>query len=119
MAVWIFNRSGKATLIHDGDCIRDNHGRVSAWISGINVYSLRGRHCGWFEHGVLFDSRNRALGFLGNASGHLPSHPSTSGAPGMPGFGSRPGHPSFSSVPSRGSYGGWSDKDLSTYFTNQ
>lgn len=116
MADWMFDRNGHATLIHDSDCFRDGHGKVIAWISGNSVYSLRGRHRGWFEDGVLYDSQNRVLGFLHDATGYLPSRPGTGGAPGMPGFGGRPGRPGFSGIPGRPGHGGWSNEDLSTYF---
>jgi len=79
MTDWIFNKRGRATLIFDEDCFRDNRGKVVAWIRGEDVYSLDGRHKGWFEGGVLYDSKNRALGFLADSTGHLPSRPGIGG----------------------------------------
>lgn len=69
MADWMFDRRGRAALIVDGGCFRSGRGTVVAWISGDNAYSLGGRHVGWFENGVLYDSQNRALGFLRDATG--------------------------------------------------
>ena len=40
MADWIYNSNGNATLIFDNDCIRNNHGKVVAWINNISVYDL-------------------------------------------------------------------------------
>ncbi len=87
-----------------------------AWIAGESVYSTQGHHIGWFEGGVLYDSGNRALGFLARATGHLPSRPGTGGAPGFPGFAGKPGKPGFGGVPGRAGYGGWSAHDAASYF---
>lgn len=116
MSDWIFGRSGLATVIYDNDCIRNRRGQVTAWISGINVYYRNGQHAGWFEDGVLSDSRNQVLGFLRDATGHLPSRPGIGGTPGTPGFGGRPGRPGFGGTPGRPGRGGWSSEDLSTYY---
>lgn len=115
MADWIFDRHGRATLILDSDCIRNSRGQVVAWISGDNVYTLQGRHCGWLEDGVLADSHNRVLGFLRNATGHLPSRPGIGGTPGTPGFAGRPGRPGLSGTPGKPGRGGWSNEDLAAY----
>jgi len=117
MAKWLHDRRGRVGLIIDGDCLRSSAGRVVAWISGTGVYSLDGKHKGWHERGVLYDSRNAALGFTSNASGHLPSRPGLAGEPGMPGFSGKPGRPGLPGMPGRPGYGAWSDWDLSTYFT--
>ena len=116
MADWMFDRRGRAALIVDGGCFRSGRGTVVAWISGDNAYSLGGRHVGWFENGVLYDSQNRALGFLRDATGYLPARPGTAGSPGMPGFGGTPGRPGLRGIPGRPGYGGWSPADLATYF---
>ena len=50
------------------------------------MYSSRGRHIGWFEGGVVFDSRNRALVF-GSWTANLPRLPGLFGAPRLPHFG--------------------------------
>ena len=34
MAEWMFDRSGRACLILDGDRVRNDHGSVIGWISG-------------------------------------------------------------------------------------
>ena len=116
MSDWIFDRRGHATLILDSDCIRDSNGQVIAWISGANVYTLQGSHCGWLEAGVLADSSNQVLGFIRSATGHLPSRPGIGGTPGTPGFAGRPGRPGFSGTPGRPGRGGWSNNDLASYF---
>lgn len=116
MAQWLFNRRGRATIIYDSNCFRNNGGHVVAWIYGDNVYSLKGRHVGWFEGGIFYDSHNNALGFLPNFTGYLPSIPAIGGSPGMPGFSGRPGRPGFSGIPGRPGYGGWSSYDLDSYF---
>ena len=53
MAQWAFNRNGKAKIIFDESCFRDARGRVVGWINNTNVFNLRGRHIGWYEHGVV------------------------------------------------------------------
>ena len=58
MSDWIFDRNDRATVILDSDRIRSSRGQVIAWISGNNVYTIQGWHCGRFEDGVLFDSHN-------------------------------------------------------------
>jgi 4-fold beta flower protein len=117
MSNWIFDRHGRASIILDEDCFRDRHGKVIAWTSGNNIYSLRGKHCGWYEDGVLYDSGNRILGFLRGATGHLPSIPGIGGTPGTPGFTGRPGRPGFGGTPGRPGRGGWSDNSLESYFS--
>lgn len=116
MAEWLFDRNGRARLLKDGDCFRNDRGSVVAWISGINVYCLGGQHVGWFDGGVLYDSKNRALGFGRDATGYLPYRPGLAGVPGIPGFAGRLGRPGFSGAPGQPGFGGWSDKDLSGYF---
>lgn len=115
MADWIYSKNGQATIILDKDCFRSNHGQVIAWVKGEHIYSLNGQHVGWFE-GVVYDSNNKALGFIRNCTGYLPSRPGIGGSPGIPGFGGRPGRPGFSGVPGKPGRGGWSQSDLSTYF---
>ncbi|WP_242920932.1 4-fold beta flower protein [Pontibacter liquoris] len=116
MADWIFNKSGNATMIYDSDCIRNNRGQVVAWLYGNNIYSLSGQHKGWFDGGVFYDSNNKAIGFLSNSTGYLPSRPGISGRPGMPGFSGKPGRAGFSGVPGRPGYGGWSVHNFENYF---
>ncbi|HHQ6599936.1 TPA: collagen-like triple helix repeat-containing protein [Serratia fonticola] len=118
MANWMFDRNGNPTLIHDSECFRSRNGAVIAWIDDDNVYYLRGEHAGWFEDGILYDNHNKALGFLSNATGSLPSSPGLSGTPGMPGFHGTPGVPGFSGVPGKPGRGGsWSSNSLAAYFT--
>jgi len=108
MAEWLFDRNGRASAILDGDMVRNDRGEVRLWIYGNNLYSLNGKHIGWFESGVLYDSANRSIGFTAGATGYLPSRPGLSGLPGMPGFSGVPGRPGFSGVPVRPGFGGWS-----------
>ncbi|HJZ41832.1 MAG TPA: hypothetical protein VJ203_15800 [Bacteroidales bacterium] len=116
MPEWIFNHIGRASLIYDKDCIRNNNGKVIAWIKDKCVFSLSGRHKGWFESGIFYDSNNRVIGFLLKATGHLPSSPGTSGTPGMPSFYGHPGRPAFSGIPGRPGYSGWSTYAFEQYF---
>lgn len=116
MADWIFNTNGDATIILDGDCLRNEYGEVIAWIYYDSAYSLNGNHVGWFENGILYDSNNDVLGFIQNRTGYLPSIPAMGGTPGMPGFSGRPGRPGLSGIPGRAGYGGWSNLNLNTYF---
>jgi hypothetical protein len=116
MVEWMFDRHGKARIIFDGGKLRSSHGVVVAWIKEPNVYYLGGQHAGWFEDGVLFDSRNHVLGFLRDAEGHLPSRPGLAGTPGMPGLAGTPGRPGFAGTPGRPGRGGWSSEDIAEYF---
>lgn len=116
MAEWVFNKNGHATIIFDSDCLRSNNGSVTAWISGENVYSLSGKHKGWFVDGVLSDSNNMVIGFLRDCRGLLPSRPGLGGCPGMPGFAGRPGRAGFCGVPGKPGRGGWSNEDLASYY---
>lgn len=117
-AYWIFNRNGQATIIWDGDCFRNKCGQVIAWTTKEFIYNIRGQHVGWFEEGVLYDSFNRALGFVRDCTGYLPSLPGISGTPGMPGFTGKPGKPIFSSPTGRPGLGSWSSENLENYFSS-
>lgn len=116
MTAWIFDRSGRARIIRDGDCLRSARGVVVAWISANGVFDVRGQHVGWFEGGVLYDANNCVIGFEQDATGSLPSSPGVGGTPGKPGFAGKPGRPGLSGAPGRPGKGGWSDEDLATYF---
>ena len=116
MAEWVFDRNGCPTLILDSDCIRNSRGQVLAWIYNNSVYTMQGRHVGWFENGVLSDSRNQVLGFTRNATGPTPGRPGLSGTPGMPGFAGRPGRPGLAGAPGRPGRGGWSLENITAYF---
>ncbi len=115
MAEWIYDQNGRAALIYDNDCMRSKIGKVVAWVSNNNVYATNGRHRGWFEKGVFYDSNNRAVGFVRGASGSLPSRPGLGGAPGTPPFFAKPLRPLFAGTPARPGPGGWSDEDLKSY----
>lgn len=117
MAEWAYGRNGRATIIVDNDCFRNSRGQVIAWINGINLYSLRGQHIGWYEKGIIYDNNNSVIGFIRNRTGHLPSTPGIGGTPGTPGFSGKPGKPGLSGVPGRPGHGGWSmNNDLDSYF---
>jgi hypothetical protein len=115
MAEWVFDKQGRAALIYDRDCFRSKIGKVVAWLSNNNVYGTNGRHRGWFEKGIFYDSNNRAVGFTRDATGSLPSRPSTGGIPSTPPFFAKPLKPLFAGTPSRPGPGGWSDEDLKGY----
>lgn len=55
MAEWLFDRNGRPRIILDAEKIRSRQGKVIAWISRNSVYSLQGRHRGWF--GALYSTR--------------------------------------------------------------
>jgi hypothetical protein len=63
MTEWLFDRHGSPRLILDDDCVRSASGGVIAWISGDGLFSLTGRHIGWYEDGVIYD-RHTALSDL-------------------------------------------------------
>ncbi|WP_460535989.1 collagen-like triple helix repeat-containing protein [Giesbergeria giesbergeri] len=113
----MFDRYGKPCVIWDDTKIRDRHGKVIAWLSGDNVYSLKGDHIGWFDHGVIFDSTNSALAFSRNRTTGLPSVPGLSGTPGMPGFAGTPGRPGYSGTPGRPGSRGWSNQNPTAYLS--
>lgn len=116
MANWLFDKGGSASLILDGDLVRSSRGVVVGWVVGSNVYSLNGKHLGWFEGGVIYDSHNCALAFSRNRTGTLPSVPGLGGTPGMPGFSGVPGRPGFSGTPGMPGRGGWSKHNAAEYF---
>lgn len=116
---WVFDQLGRPVLIMDGDRLRDSQGHLVAWIEGKDVFSLYGRHAGWFENGVFYDSWNRMLGFLkgGSAPQCFPAFPGLAGVPGIPGFPGDPGKPGFPTPPGRPGYGcGWSAYELELYY---
>jgi hypothetical protein len=119
MADWLFDRVGKPSMILDGDCVRDKHGHVVAWVAGSSVFTLRGNHCGWIDGGVIFDRSNQVLGFTAGCTGPIPSRPGLSGRPGMPGFAGRPGRPGLSGTPGRPGRSGWSKLNIETYFDSE
>lgn len=109
MAEWLFDGSGQALIIVDNDAFVDKTGGTIGWIHGINVSTLYGQHVGWYEGGVLYDSRNQAVAFAQSRTGYLPSMPGIGGAPGMPGFSGRPARPGLAGAPGRPGHGGWSN----------
>ncbi|WP_313487203.1 4-fold beta flower protein [Atlantibacter hermannii] len=116
MFEWVYNKNGRPVILLESDCLRDNRGRVKAWLVGGNIYSLHGRHIGWYEDGVFYDSRNRALGFTRGHTGYIPNLPGLGGLPGMPGLAGKPGMPGLAGIPGRPDYGGWSETLFENYF---
>lgn len=116
MAEWLFDPNGIPRIIVDGNCFRSALGRVIGWVQAQSAYSLGGSHLGWYEDGVLYDRKNRTVGFCYGATGHVPSRPGLTGTPGMPGFAAAPGLPGLAATPSRPGYGDWSDTDLENFF---
>ena len=66
---------------------------------------------------MVYDNRNRALVFLSNATGYLPSRPGLAGAPGLPGLSGVPGRPGFSGSPGRPGFSGWSNEEPLAYLS--
>lgn len=116
MAEWLFDPNGIPRIIVDGNCFRSAHGRVIGWGHSQSAYSLGGSHLGWYEDGVLYDRKNRTVGFCYGATGHVPSRPPLTGTPDMPGFAAAPVLPSLAGAPGRPGYGGWSEMDLENFF---
>lgn len=111
---WIFDETGKAGAILDEFCIRNLDGAPQAWVFGVSVFSLKGEHIGWFEHGVLFDIHNDRLGFLKGAlgvSGHVALQPPSA----FPAFAKRPCVPALRARRSRPVSAGWSGERLADY----
>jgi len=114
---WLYDCHGQASLFLYGDRLISHHGENLAWVLGDHVYAINsGRHLGWFEKGILYDSSNRVLAFMRDATGHLPSRPGLCGTPGTPGIPGRPGTPGLSGIPGRPGYSGWSSQSVDGYF---
>lgn len=117
MAEWLFNKEGHAQFIIYGERFISKNGNNLGWLFKNHVYNLNnGRHLGWFENGVLYDGSNRAIAFLRDATGYLPSRPGMGGIPGTPGIPGKPGVPGLSGIPGRPGYGGWTNLSLEKFF---
>lgn len=65
-----FDRAGRATCYSpDGEHLYLWNGRPAGFVSGVRVYSFRGRVLGWIENGWLYDRRNRPALFSVEAVG--------------------------------------------------
>lgn len=74
MADWMFDRSGQARIIFDNDKIRSAQGRHRLdWRQQCFLASRK--HLGWFEGGVMTDSRDCPIAFLRQRTAGLPSVP--------------------------------------------
>jgi hypothetical protein len=116
MLDWLHDRQGKARILADDDAFLDASGKVIGWLVDRKAYALNGRHLGWFEHGVLYDHRNCAVGFTVDASGHLPYYPGVVDAPPPPSPSPRPPRPELEAAHDRAGYGLWSDVSLEKLF---
>lgn len=117
MSDWMFGQSGKPEMLVDGDKFRDLTGCVVGWMHAGSVFTVLGRHHGWYEGGVLYDAANCAVGFIRSATGRIPSRPGLTSPPGRPGFPGAPGRPGLAGIPGRpGGNGGWSAIPLGSFF---
>jgi hypothetical protein len=94
----IYNRSGRACGWADADTIRDMRGRVAAFIFGISVVSLHGKHLGWLQDGNFRDSYGAIVGWVAGASGG-PAKPAAGAVPAMPAMAARPAMPAQPATP--------------------
>jgi hypothetical protein len=94
----IYGQSGRVCGWEDGDTIRDMQGRVAAFIFGISVVSLQGKHLGWFQDGNLRDPRGAVVGWVVGANGG-PVKPAASARPAMPAMAARPAMPAQPATP--------------------
>lgn len=117
VVTWIYDETGSAAAILDEFCLRNLDGVPQAWVFGVSVFSMKGEHIGWFEHGVLFDLHNDKLGFIEGALG-LSNGPALQAAPPMPPFGKRPTVPALRARRVRPARSGWSGERVAEYLDN-
>ena len=116
MVTWIYDEVGSAAAILDEFCLRSLDGVPQAWVFGVSVFSIKGDHIGWFEHGVLFDVDNNRLGFVQSALGMGGKSPPLQPAPPVPGFPKRPCVPALRARLARPhGGGGWSVFPVADY----
>jgi hypothetical protein len=117
MSEWIYDRQGRPQIIVDGDRFLDRSGiNTIGWINGISVFTLTGQHAGWFENGVLWDIRNRCIGFTMEATGDFPTRPDITETRLMPDIGKRPRSPTLADTPIRPERCDWSNIPLDYNF---
>lgn len=120
MAKWIFNKHGQAAALDCGDSIYDRTGRFRLWIIGHNLYTMCGKHVGWAENGVFYDSDNLVVGFTLDHTRPLPYSPGCGGDPGMPLYlSAKPALTAHEGEPGRPGYGGWSEITLEDYIKQE
>ncbi len=115
MVTWIYDEAGNAGAILDEFCLRSLDGLPLAWVFGVSVFSIKGEHIGWFEHGILFDVRNNKLGFLQGALGQGSAAASLRAPPALPPFSKRPCVPALRARRARPGAAGWSSASLADY----
>lgn len=115
LVTWIYDETGNAGALLDEFCVRNLDGVPVAWVFGVTLFSIRGEHIGWFEHGVLFDVHNNKLGFVEGALGLGANAPVRRAAPPVPPFGKRPCVPALRARAARPTGGGWSGDSLADY----
>ncbi len=117
MADWIYDRRGRPQIIVDGDRFLDRSGvNTIAWINGTNTFTPTGGHAGWYENGVLWDIKNRCVGFTADSTNEMTHRPDLAEASAMPtiSVSSRP--PEFAASPDRPDKDGWSNIPLDYNF---
>jgi hypothetical protein len=119
VVTWIYDETGSAAAILDEFCLRSLDGLPQAWVFGVSVFSIKGEHIGWFEHGVLFDVHNDKLGFIEGALGLSGHGPALRSPPPMPAFGKRPCVPALRARHARPAGSGWSSERLADYLDNR
>lgn len=115
MVTWIYDETGNAGALLDEFCVRNLDGVPVAWVFGVTLFSIRGDHIGWFEHGVLFDVHNNKLGFVEGALGLGSGAPPRQISPPVPPFGKRPCVPALRARVARPVGAGWSADLLGDY----
>ena len=69
-----------------------------AFIFGISVVSLHGKHLGWFQDGNFRDPRGAVVGWVVGASGG-PAKPAAAAVPAVPALSARPAIPAQPATP--------------------
>ena len=60
----IYDRNGQPRLLlMAGGRLVDFNGKSIGFLDSINAYSYGGRHCGWYEDGILRDHSGDCAGF--------------------------------------------------------
>ena len=112
----IFNDNGRVVAWLRGDEVLELGGNHRAFVRGSDIISYHGgRHVGWFDQGVFWDSGNLAIGMLREMTALLP-RPGLGGVPGRPGIGGRPGRPGLAGSPGKpGKSNSWSTQDWDSW----
>ena len=118
MTGWLYDKKGRPCVYLFVDRFIGKNGRnLGGLINNRDVYSLEGKHIGWFEDDVLFDADSCILGFQREAFVHLPFIPYIVEPTCNPCIPARPDQPEFEGVPARAGFcGGWSDLTVDEFF---